>query len=192
MHAVPSIIPKTQTLGKCFWVFGPPEEEWFFHDYFFSYFPFVVVTCSHHPVFGAANQAALSMLSSFMNVPNLPPNSDVLENLKRQVGLMDPEFSLHALRNLSTPPNSAFTLPQNGATGPAPQNLSAATAMTPNGFSFTPPSAAAHTKDGNFVFVEHIRTFIQIADKSLIFLLLGECACRGCVRVFAKKKSFFG
>lgn len=95
------------------------------------------------------------MLGNFMGVPNLQnmqQHNDVLEKLKMQVGLMDPEFSLQTLRNLSTPPNTAFTLPQssshnNNATSSQAQNLSAAPTMSQNSFSFTPPTAP-HTKDG--------------------------------------------
>lgn len=111
---------------------------------------------NHHPAFGHSH--ALSMLGNFMGVPNLQniqnlQHSDVLEKLKMQVGLMDPDFSLHSLRNLSTPPNTSFTLPQSGVggTGSAiqPQNLTSIQATQQNSFSFTPPNAP-HTKDGNF------------------------------------------
>lgn len=92
------------------------------------------------------------------NLQNMQQHNDVLEKLKMQVGLMDPEFSLQTLRNLSTPPNTSFTLPQsssvssNGTSGQVAQNLSAAPTMSQNSFSFTPPSAP-HTKDGNYFFV---------------------------------------
>lgn len=119
-------------------------------------FDFISGLCSPHP-FGAGH-AALSMLGNFMGVPNLQnmqQHNDVLEKLKMQVGLMDPEFSLQTLRNMSTPPNTSFTLPQsnsissNGTSSQVVQNLSTAPTMSHNNFSFTPPSAP-HTKDGTY------------------------------------------
>ncbi|XP_031618009.1 protein dead ringer isoform X2 [Contarinia nasturtii] len=113
---------------------------------------------SHHSVFGPSH--ALSMLSNFMGVPNLQnlqnlPHSDVLEKLKMQVGLMDPEFAMQSLRNLNTPPNSSFTMPQgtdatSTTSANQPHNLSALQTSQKN-FSFTTPNApnAPNTKDGN-------------------------------------------
>lgn len=94
-----------------------------------------------------------------MGVPNLQnlqnlPHSDVLEKLKLQVGLMDPEFAMQSLRNLNVAPNSPFTMPQvnNDATSSAstsqPHNLSAMQSSQKN-FSFTTPNAP-NTKDGNY------------------------------------------
>lgn len=87
-----------------------------------------------------------------MGVPNLQPN-DVLEKLKMQVGLMDPEYAMHSLRNLNTPPNSSFTMPQSNDTSLTtsnnqPHNLSALQSSQQKNFSFTTPNAP-NTKDGN-------------------------------------------
>lgn len=89
-------------------------------------------------------------LSMFMQVPNLQnlhhlqnlPHTDVLEKLKMQVGLMDPEFSLSSLASTS---NGAFSIPQN---------TSAALISPQNGFPFIPPNAP-HTKDGKFCLVSN-------------------------------------
>lgn len=110
---------------------------------------------SHHSAFGPSH--ALSMLSNFMGVPNLQ-HSDMLEKLKMQVGLMDPEFAMHSLRNLSTPPNSSFNMATPGndaasATSAAnqPHNLSTLqSSQQKNNFPFTTPNAP-NTKDGNYV-----------------------------------------
>lgn len=83
-----------------------------------------------------------------MGVPNLQ-QSDVLEKLKMQVGLMDPEFSLHSLRGLHTPHNTSFTIPQNGNANTNQGQSLATTASQPNSFSFTPPNAPHNSKDGN-------------------------------------------
>lgn len=125
-----------------------------FFDFFF--FSFVLYPFSHHSAFGPSH--ALSMLSNFMGVPNLQnlPNlqhSDVLEKLKMQVGLMDPEFAIHQLRNLNTPPNSTFNMPSgNDAASTTaanqPHNLSALQTSQQKSFPFTTPNAP-NTKDGN-------------------------------------------
>lgn len=116
---------------------------------------------SHHPAFGTTSHA-LNMLSNFMGVPNLQnlpnlPNlqhNDVLEKLKMQVGLIDPEFAMHSLRNLNTTPNPQFNLPQgNDATSTAstnqPHNLSTLQSSQQKSFPFTTPNAP-NTKDGNY------------------------------------------
>lgn len=172
MRAVPSIIQTTQVLGKFDLIYIPSSRPKFADQsdsqtdspfLFFSLFHFFIFSHSssdHHPAFGAGH-AALSMLGNFMGVPNLQnmqQHSDVLEKLKMQVGLMDPEFSLQTLRNLSTPPSTAFTLPpsnsvsSNGTSSQAQNLAAAAPSLSQNSFSFTPPTAP-HTKDGNcFVF----------------------------------------
>ncbi|XP_055323578.1 protein dead ringer isoform X3 [Sitodiplosis mosellana] len=109
---------------------------------------------SHHSTFGPSH--ALSMLSNFMGVPNIQnlsnlPHNDVLEKLKMQVGLMDPDFAI--LRNLNTPPNSSFNMPPgNDATSTTlasqPHNLSTLQSSQQKNFSFTTPNAP-NTKDGN-------------------------------------------
>lgn len=88
---------------------------------------------------------------NIQNLSNLPHN-DVLEKLKMQVGLMDPDFAI--LRNLNTPPNSSFTMPQgNDATSTTsasqPHNLSTLQSSQQKNFSFTTPNAP-NTKDGNY------------------------------------------
>lgn len=90
---------------------------------------------------------------NLQNLPNLQ-HSDVLEKLKMQVGMMDPEFAINSLRNLNTPPNSSFTMPtghDTASTTPAnqPHNLSALQSSQQKGFSFTTPNAP-NTKDGNY------------------------------------------
>lgn len=106
------------------------------------------------------------------NIPNLQ-HSDVLEKLKMQVGLMDPDFPLHSFRNLGTPPNTSFTVPQSGGSnstiggvgssngGIQPQNLSSQSSQQ-NGFSFTAPNAP-NSKDGNCL-------FFSIVFNRLIFI----------------------
>lgn len=126
-------------------------------------FSFLDYLYSHHSAFGPSH--ALSMLSNFMGVPNLQnlPNlqhSDVLEKLKMQVGLMDPEFAIQSLRNLSTPPNSSFNMAASGndavsATSAVnqPHNLSALqSSQQKNNFPFTTPNAP-NTKDGNYTLI---------------------------------------
>lgn len=105
-----------------------------------------------------------------MGVPNLQnlQHSDVLEKLKMQVGLMDPEFAMHSLRNLNTPPNGGFSLSQSGvsggggggggsgtgtsdtSTGPSnqPHNLSGLHSSQQKHFPFTTPNPP-NTKEGN-------------------------------------------
>lgn len=110
---------------------------------------------SHHSAFGPSH--ALSMLSNFMGVPNLQ-HTDMLEKLKMQVGLIDPEFAMNSLRNLSTPPNSSFNMAASGndaasATSATnqPHNLSTLQlSQQKNNFPFTTPNAP-NTKDGNYV-----------------------------------------
>lgn len=86
---------------------------------------------------------------NLQNLPNLQ-HSDVLEKLKMQVGLMDPEFAIHSLRNLSTPPNTSFTMPSSGDQTSAASNQAhnlSTVQSSQKGFSFTPPNAP-NTKDG--------------------------------------------
>lgn len=91
---------------------------------------------------------------NLQNLPNLQ-HSDVLEKLKMQVGMMDPEFAIHSLRNLNTPPNSSFAMPQGNdgtsttSTNQPPHNLSALQSSQQKGFPFTTPNAP-NTKDGNY------------------------------------------
>lgn len=80
------------------------------------------------------------------NLPNLQ-HGDVLEKLKAQVGLMDPEFAMQTLRNMTTPPNSGFNMPQSGDTTSQPHNLS-----QQKSFSFTTPNPP-NTKEGNYTHV---------------------------------------
>lgn len=90
-----------------------------------------------------------------MGVPNLQnlQHNDVLEKLKMQVGLIDPEFAINSLRNLSTPPNSSFTINHGGdaasISSNQPHNLSALQSSQQKNFPFTTPNAP-NTKDGNF------------------------------------------
>lgn len=135
---------------------------------FSSFFHF----CSHHSAFGPSH--ALSMLSNFMGVPNIP-HSDVLEKLKMQVGLIDPEFALQSLRNLSTPPNSSFNMAASGndavsATSAAnqPHNLSTLQSSQQKNFPFTTPNAP-NTKDGNYVLNFH-SLFVYLLIRSIVAL----------------------
>lgn len=136
-----------------------------------------VFCSSHHSTFGPSH-AALSMLSNFMGVPNIQnlsnlPHNDVLEKLKMQVGLMDPEFAI--LRNLNTPPNSSFTMPQgNDATSTTsasqPHNLSTLQSSQQKNFSFTTPNAP-NTKDGNYsikISLQFLLHFIFICEQKKI------------------------
>lgn len=99
----------------------------FFHQY------------SHHPF---APSHALTMLGNFMGVSNLP-NLQQLEKLK----LMDPEFAMQSLRNMTTPPNSGFNMPPSGDSLTAPTNQPHNLSQQ-KGFSFTTPNPP-NTKEGN-------------------------------------------
>lgn len=77
-----------------------------------------------------------------MHVPNLQslqnlPHTDVLEKLKLQVGMMDPDFQLSSLASTS---NGTFSIPPNTA-------AALSSVAQQNGFPFIPPNAP-HTKDG--------------------------------------------
>lgn len=90
---------------------------------------------------------------NLQNLPNLQ-HSDVLEKLKMQVGLMDPEFAMHSLRNLNTPSNSSFNMATGNDTASTtaanqPHNLAALQSTQQKGFPFTTPTAP-NTKDGNY------------------------------------------
>lgn len=83
------------------------------------------------------------------NLQNLPPG-DVLEKLKMQVGLIDPEFAMNSLRNLNPSANSPYGM-QHGNEPPSTQHaaslqVTAASAQQP-GFQFTTPNAP-NTKEG--------------------------------------------
>lgn len=88
-------------------------------------------------------------VSNLQNLPNLQ-HSDVLEKLKMQVGLIDPEFAIHSLTNLRTPSNGGFNIPQSSdtTTGASnqPHNLSG---IQQKSFSFTTPNPP-NTKEGNY------------------------------------------
>lgn len=76
-----------------------------------------------------------------MFMPNLQSlqnlqHTDVLEKLKLQVGLMDPDFPLHSLAQQNLP----FSLPQGAAMSNTSQT---------NGFPFMTPNAP-NSKDGKF------------------------------------------
>lgn len=120
---------------------------------------------SHHAAFGPSH--ALSMLGNFIpNLQNLQ-QSDVLEKLKMQVGLIDPEFSLHSLRGLHTPQNTSFTIPQNGNSNTNQgQNLST---TSQNNFSFTPPNAP-HNKDGKKLHLNIKSKYYPSFDSICVFV----------------------
>lgn len=108
-------------------------------------------TISHHHQAFQSNHA-LKMFSNLMgvsNLQNLPPG-DVLEKLKMQVGLIDPEFAMSSLRNLNAS-NSSYGMqhanePVSNQHASSLQVSSSATAQ-PSGFQFTTPNAP-NTKEG--------------------------------------------
>lgn len=87
---------------------------------------YAILIFSHHSPFGPNNPLSMFM-PSLQNLQSLQ-QSDVLEKLKMQVGLMDTDFSLHALAQQ----NSAFS--------------------SQNGFPFMTPSVP-NTKEGKFNFI---------------------------------------
>lgn len=109
-------------------------------------------TISHHHQAFQSNHA-LNMFSNLMgvsNLQNLPPG-DVLEKLKMQVGLIDPEFAMSSLRNLNASTNSPYGM-QHGNEPPSNQHalslqVSSSATAQPSGFQFTTPNTP-NTKEG--------------------------------------------
>lgn len=88
---------------------------------------------SHHSPFGPNHPLSMFM-PNLQNLQSLQQHSDVLEKLKMQVGLMDPDFPLHSLAQQ----NSSFSLSQSGSQ---------------NGFPFMTPSVpnSKEGKSSNFI-----------------------------------------
>lgn len=105
------------------------------------------------------------MFNNLIGVSNLQnlPSADVLEKLKMQVGLIDPEFTMNSLRALNAPSNTAYGSMQHGSSvepptnSHQPQSLPSSSSQS-QGFQFTTPNPP-NAKDGKPVVPIGIHNF---------------------------------